>query len=60
MDFLVKSNRGFIVLEFVIDYLNNKLIESIVNEYRDEFKINNEIFDKCIYDIKDESIKGIL
>lgn len=60
MDFSVKSNRGLTVLEFAIDHLNNKLIESIVNEYRDEFKINNEILDKCIYDTKDESIKGIL
>lgn len=60
MDFLVKSNRGFIVLEFVIDYLNKELIESIVSVYRDEFKINNEIFDKCIYDIKDERIRRIL
>lgn len=61
MDFSVKSiNRGLTVLEFAVDHLNKELIESIVSEYRDEFKINNEILDKCIYDTKDEGIKRIL
>lgn len=60
MDFSVKSNRGLTVLEFAIDHLNKELIESIVSEYRDELKINNEILDKCIYDTKDERIRRIL
>lgn len=60
MDFSVKSNRGLTVLEFAIDHLNKELIKCIVSEYRDEFKLNNEILDKCINDTKDDSIKQIL
>lgn len=62
MDFSAKTkNRGLTVLEFAIDHLNKELISSIVSAtYREEFKINTAILDKCIKDTKEDSIKRIL
>lgn len=63
MKFLVKSLKGLFVLDFVIDYLNRKLVMCMVKiKYREKFGLNFIIFVRCKENInlKDDEIKCIL